>query len=469
MTINKRFFATVFMPISALFACHTLAIAAQAEPGFLSKYGQIQNVQNYSTNPFWSKDSPYNNKVPKPVYAQSVDVKYSDCMLALNSLFASMCSTRNNCVGLELYEVRPTIMVNLASLPGHNYATACAGYIDSAYSDYVKKNGHAGIHADSSFPIAIEANPNAFAGNTSATVSGEMFVPKTPYQQGVAERAQELAELHAQTASTSDSPVLAQNYFPGVSGNKTFTERWEDNKAKYKNYGKTKENANTAFKPLKVQSQEEAMDEFAKSNINAFCVKFPEREECNQLRDNFAKVKSNAAKAIADARSLWSKFSTEFSPLESAIKNAIKELQDEVDSKSDISPDSAKAIEIKIAALTEAVKPLQDEKDRRDAAFAKAKESAEKLLKEARALYGCYQEADPSGQSSNYYNAIVKLTQRISNSDTPATDIANAETDLRTVHQVFVDFWESKHENHPCTDYREVSTAPAIDFTFRTR
>ena len=60
------------MKIQSLFIASTLivmtatSVTATTFPTTttpFSKYGQIQNVQNYSSNPFWDPSSPYNQRV----------------------------------------------------------------------------------------------------------------------------------------------------------------------------------------------------------------------------------------------------------------------------------------------------------------------------------------------------------------------------------------------------------------------
>ena len=55
------------MKIQSLFIASTLIVmtttSVTATTTLFSKYGQIQNVQNYSSNPFWDPSSPYNQRV----------------------------------------------------------------------------------------------------------------------------------------------------------------------------------------------------------------------------------------------------------------------------------------------------------------------------------------------------------------------------------------------------------------------
>ena len=66
--------------------CGVFAFNAAVGVSLFSDYGQIQNVQNYSTNPFWSPGSPYNQRVPQPVYVQGTDLKSGECVQILGPL-----------------------------------------------------------------------------------------------------------------------------------------------------------------------------------------------------------------------------------------------------------------------------------------------------------------------------------------------------------------------------------------------
>ena len=115
------------------------ALNCDAASSLFSNYGQIQNVQNYSTNPFWTpNNASYHRSFPRPVYAQGTDLDTAECTNAVQSLIAVQCMARDNCKNTPLSEIRPAIMVQLSSLPNHNYVTACSGYIDGIYEKYVE-------------------------------------------------------------------------------------------------------------------------------------------------------------------------------------------------------------------------------------------------------------------------------------------------------------------------------------------
>ena len=74
--------------------------------------------------------------MPTPVYATGTDIETADCQQVVAQLIASVCSMANNCATHTLSDIRPTLMLQLSRMPGGNYATACAGYIDTAFDTY---------------------------------------------------------------------------------------------------------------------------------------------------------------------------------------------------------------------------------------------------------------------------------------------------------------------------------------------
>lgn len=182
-----------------------------------SQYGQIQNVQNYSSNPFWNPNAPYNQRMPVPVYVQGTDISTSDCQTVVGALVASYCASRNNCSGMDVDDARPTITVQLASLPNHNYVTPCAGYIDTIFNEYVSQNA---IVQPSGTPVAF---PSATTPNTNVSGQGTQF--QNPYQQQLPtwngepwaqemlEREQELKNLQSANSSAAGTTQLARASF----------------------------------------------------------------------------------------------------------------------------------------------------------------------------------------------------------------------------------------------------------------
>lgn len=110
--------------------------ASAATP--FSQYGMIQNVQNYANNPFYNNGTAQIT-TPRIVYATGPALTPNDCLRTVQSIVENVCFQNNYCKTTTLADVRPKIMVQLSSLPGHNYASSCAGYIDTIYEKYQKR------------------------------------------------------------------------------------------------------------------------------------------------------------------------------------------------------------------------------------------------------------------------------------------------------------------------------------------
>ena len=153
-----RMYLRHFFGIFAVFAtCYTMSHASTP----FSKYGVIQNVQNYSSNPFWNPNSPYNQRMPQPVYATGPDITTDECQRIVTSLVTVQCMNLNNCITTELSDIRPTIMLQLSRVSGGNYATACGGYLDGIFNDYVAQYANAAPRCfAASFPNATTQNKN---------------------------------------------------------------------------------------------------------------------------------------------------------------------------------------------------------------------------------------------------------------------------------------------------------------------
>ncbi len=216
---------------SLLFAvlCGICAFGATAATPIFSDYGQIQNVQYYSTNPFWTPNSPYNKRMPQPVYVQGADLNTEDCMNVVQSLVYVQCLARDNCRDTSLSDIRPTIMVQLSNLPGNNYVSACAGYIDGAYDAFVKQYGNSIPNRAVAFPDATVPNQNIQNINTSPQQYNQnSYQPtnnkKTPdWQSAINERTQELIELQKQNGA--DSYNLSATDFPATVEDLSFASQ----------------------------------------------------------------------------------------------------------------------------------------------------------------------------------------------------------------------------------------------------
>ena len=221
----------------------------------ISQYGLIQNVQNYSSNPFWNPNGPYNQRMPQPIYAQGADLNTADCQRTVGTLVAAYCVENNNCVGMRIFDIRPTMMLQLARLPGHNYATSCAGFIDSEFESYVSKYSNAGpSNAYVAFPSGTDVNP---------TIYESEFKIENPYkyrhrtwnneewEKEKYERYYELQDLQSQNGANDIK--LARADFPTTADDISFSDRMELQAAGYEPF----KDASSYAKPFKLQDEEE--------------------------------------------------------------------------------------------------------------------------------------------------------------------------------------------------------------------
>lgn len=226
---NKTFYITLFAYTAVICGAFAVDFPTTTTQQPFSKSGQIQNVQNYSSNPFWSPDAPYNQRMPVPVYVQGTDVDTSDCQRVVSSLISTYCASRNNCLDTSLEDIRPTITVQLASLPNHNFVTPCSGFIDTEFENYKKQNTIAAPTGKAiAFPTATAPNSDL---NQQEAKFENPYAPKLPQWNGepwaeeMQERKKELENLQAQNSYGTNQVVKAD--FPNTFADLSFTERQE--------------------------------------------------------------------------------------------------------------------------------------------------------------------------------------------------------------------------------------------------
>lgn len=161
------YFIFSFLPIASAMAADNM--------GF-SKYGLVQNVQSYSSNPFWTPDAPYNQRMPTIVYAKGADLNTADCAIVVKSLVGSKCDSSNNCLGMKISDIRPDILVQLSQLQGHNYVTSCAGFIDGAFKEY--KDNYSITSDQANFPTPIYPNNNSNTNNVNTPTPSVVVTPQ---------------------------------------------------------------------------------------------------------------------------------------------------------------------------------------------------------------------------------------------------------------------------------------------------
>lgn len=198
------------------------AFNATAATSLFSDYGQIQNVQNYSSNPFWTRNAPYNQRLPQPVYVQGADLNDEDCFKVVQSLVSVQCMARDNCKNTTLAEIRPTVMVQLSNLPGNNYVSACSGYIDTVFESYVAQYGNSLPNRAVAFPGATTPNQNL---NNNGTIQIQNPYKQTlpQWQQDIKERSIELQQLQQQNGAGGEHLSAAD--FPTTFEDLSFSER----------------------------------------------------------------------------------------------------------------------------------------------------------------------------------------------------------------------------------------------------
>ena len=236
----------------AIFGCF-YAIIAYSATSLFSDYGQIQNVQNYSTNPFWTPNSPYNQKLPQPVYVQGTAISNEECVKVLQSSVAMQCMARDNCKNTSLSDIRPAVIVQLSNLPNKAYSTACIGYLDSVYESYVAQYGNNAPTQRVAFPTGTVPNP-AVNNNTAPNIKNPYEIKTPQWQQEINERSQELQSLQQQNGAGNER--LSANPFPTTYADLSFSERMENEAAGYAPYKDAK-----AYRELKVYGTDQYCNE----------------------------------------------------------------------------------------------------------------------------------------------------------------------------------------------------------------
>lgn len=255
---------------------------AQSNTPF-SKYGVVQNVQNYSSNPFWNPDAPYNQRMPTAVYAKGPDVETADCQNIVAYLVAAECANRNKCASSRLLDVRPSIVLQLSQMSGGSYVTACAGYIDAAFDQYKKQNAVAAPSAGVAFPTVTGMGTR---NNDSTFEIKNPFSPKLQeWQMEILDREQELKDLQAANG-VKQPQIVPATEFPTTYADLPFSERMENAKTGYEPFKGT-----SAYKEIKVEDEDiylKRQQELvrAKDRMNLppeeFCKKYPNESECGE-------------------------------------------------------------------------------------------------------------------------------------------------------------------------------------------
>lgn len=218
----NHIFATSIVALCGVVGCN--AYAAQNAPMVMSKYGEIQSVNKYSSNPFWTPNSPYNQRFPTPIYVTGPDLTSGDCNRIVQNLVSEYCTNRGNCSNLRIADVRPVVMVQLSQLPGHNFATSCGGYIDSVFENYKKTYGNVSTN-NIVKPVQQKQN--------TIQIENPFKQTKTDYEIATDERTAELERM--QRVTTAAATITPAN-FPKTVDDLSFTDRLANTTAGYEPY-----------------------------------------------------------------------------------------------------------------------------------------------------------------------------------------------------------------------------------------
>ena len=90
-----------------------------------------------------------------PVVIDKMNINTEKCKSVVSGIIISECRIINNCKDMSLKDIKPTVMVRLSKIPGGNFISACNGFIDSEFNNYIFAQ-KAGV----SFPKINNTNSN---------------------------------------------------------------------------------------------------------------------------------------------------------------------------------------------------------------------------------------------------------------------------------------------------------------------
>ena len=267
--------------IAQFISCMMISGVAFAATGIMSKYGTIQGVDGYSTNPFGSsKTYSYSNRMPVPVYENGPDVKTDECLSIVSNMVANTCANMQNCTNASLSDIRPGIILQLSRMSGGNYATACAGYMDEAFRQYKQSHAHLPQNGNTSFPAATAPTQPTNTNKSAIPLNNFFETQKPAWAIEMQERATELAEFQADNDKFYSE--LEPTAFPTTYADLSFSERMANNKAGYEPY-----QGKSAFKPIDIESLEDYNKRMNTANEEY-------RKRCRNLLDELIRKLQNA-------------------------------------------------------------------------------------------------------------------------------------------------------------------------------
>ena len=194
--------------------------------------------------------------MPQPVYATGPQVKTDECQRIVTSLVTLQCMNANNCIDARIDDIRPAIILQLSRMSGGNYATACAGYLDGIFNDYVSQFANAAPKGISvGFPIPAAPNTNA---NSNQIQLNNPFATSAPdWATDMRERQLELQALHTETGTNNYHVQHAD--FPATYADVSFTDRLENARNGYEPFKDAR-----AYREMDIEDEETYLERINK-------------------------------------------------------------------------------------------------------------------------------------------------------------------------------------------------------------
>jgi len=152
---------------------------------------------------------PAQTGFPRPVTVVGSQITAAECLQVVNSAIWTQCALRNNCIGLSLIDIRPSIIMDLNNRGQNNFAVQCQGFIDEAFRAFQAQTPRV---TQTSFPTTQNMGAGGFPTVT----------PRTEHEA----RSIELAQM--QMMNAHNMPMgLAPASMPTTFEDLSFIDRWE--------------------------------------------------------------------------------------------------------------------------------------------------------------------------------------------------------------------------------------------------
>jgi hypothetical protein len=278
----------VFSLLSFVFVLHA------ADANALS--GLITNVQSHSSNPFHNPMGSYNQRPPVPFFAQGTSLNAGDCMNVVHGIIVNECGRRNNCAGMRVHDIRPIVLQQLAAIPGANYISACAGFVDGMFDEYMKS-------------VAVPVQSAQQPQTQPLTPTRSVPPPRNLAAESEL-RAGNLDMLHMQTAP--DTRLVA-TAMPTTFDDLSFVERQQIIREGIEPWRDA-----VVYRTIRIESDEarwqrEQQETAARKaaltaiGLHALCVEFPDAAGCedwHKARDYCAWCRANLPACVTEINNM---------------------------------------------------------------------------------------------------------------------------------------------------------------------